>query len=851
MKKEKSTYNFFKRTAKIFAWLLLFVFLLILFIRSSWGQNIILNQLISLVTEKTNTHFTVDKLFITFSGDLEIQGVYLEDLKKDTLLYSKNLQADIAISPLIFSNTLKINELEWDGLVANVTRTKNSEKFNFSFLLDAFSTSEQNQNTDSTEALSIDIGSVSLTQFQINYIDKLLGIESKNNIGSLHTEFKTINLDELLLHIKQLELSNSSISYIQNLPLPVSEAEPSSTFPQLVFSNIVVDKVNAHYHSVPDSVLADVSIGELKLGLPEIGLATNTYKIDGLSLQHSKILLELPEATENNTEQVIPQTPNTFIWPNYNIKADNISFLNNEFSSNEKKIDSATNKFNPNNLKFSDIALKAKTFSYAPQRINLDLETLSFREKSGLYLQHFSTKGAIDENHLSLSNIVFKTLNSSLKGAAKLNYSSVQGLIDSPEQVVVDLDIPYFKLDAKDFYVFEPSLQTNEVLNNFSEDVLLGKLFAKGTLDEFSLTNTTVNWGSQTFIELEGTIFKGTSLDSLGFNFNSIRATTGKTDLQRFSFAEDSVLSIPEKIRLNGTVSGKIQDISTSLDLKTSLGDANFKGKVGYGQLPFIKGILNVDSLQLDRLLNTPKLKDISLSITADLKGKELESLTGDLKVDISKFYWNDYPFRNLSANAKINKGIGELLFDYKDENLNLNCKTILKLDSGLYDIKTSIDVIGANLNALAITQEDIRIGTNIKASFFGTPEKYTIHTKISENVSVLENNQYQTGNIAISASISQKVTKATITSDFLNGELEANGNPNQINKALLIQFENYFSADDQLLSQPESILVNMHMDLTPEPILTEVFFRGIQRLDTIRLRTSFDTTKKFEANFM
>lgn len=845
MKKEKRRYKFVRRTANIFAWLLLFLILVLLFIRSPWGQNIIVDKLVSFVTEKTNTHFTVDKLFITFSGDLEIQGIYLEDLKKDTLLYSKNLQADIAISPLIFGNRLKINELEWEGVVANITRSKNTDKFNFSFLLDAFATSDPTSAKDSTEAVSIDIGSVNLTQFRVNYIDQFLGIHSINSIGSLHTEFETINLDELLLHINQLELSNSSVSYIQNQPLPVSDSEPTSTFPQLVFSNIVIDNVNTRYHSIPDSVLADVSIGQLRLGLPEIGLATNTYKIDGLSLQNSKILLELPEGTESSTKEVIAQTSNNFIWPNYNVKADNLSSINNELLFRTKKINSATNKFNPNSLKFSNIELKAKTFYYEPQRVNLDLETLSFREKSGLYLQHFSTKGSMDENHLSLSNIVFKTLNSSLEGAAKLNYSSVQSLIDSPEHVVVDLDMPFFKLDAKDFYAIEPSLQENDAIANFSEETLSGKLFAKGTLDKIKLTNTAVDWGSQTSLQLEGTILNGTSVDSLGVDFSSIVATTGKKDLNPFITSMDSSLTLPEDIKLSGTISGSLKSLSATIDLKSSLGDANFKGKGGFTQLPFINGILIVDSLQVGKLLNNAKLTDISLTVQAHLKGEELASLTGDLEANISRFYWNNYPFNNLSANAKINKGIGEILFDYKDENLNLNSVATIKLDSSNYDIKTSIDLIGANLNALAITQQDIRVGANIKASFLGTPETYTINTKITESASVIENDQFQTGDIAISASISQKATKATIISDFLNGGLEANGSPNQISNALLIQFENYFSDDDQFISQPDSILVNMNMNLTPKPILTEVFLRGIERLDTIKMRTTFDSTKK------
>ena len=845
MKKEKPTYTFIKRTAKLLATLLLIVFLLLLFIRSSWGQGIIVDKLVSFVTNKTGTHITVDKLFITFSGDLEIQGLYLEDLQKDTLLYSKNLQADIAISPLVFSKKIKINELEWNGVVANVTRSKNTEKFNFSFLLDAFITPEPKQPEDTTEALSLDIGSVSLTKFKVNYVDEFLGIESKNNIGSLHTQFETINVEELLFHVNQLQLSNSTISYIQYSPLPAGNEDASSTLPQLVFTNIALENVDARYHSIPDSVLADIAVGQLTLGLPKIELSTNTYEIDGLAIDNSKVLFELPQEPENRTEKMATSASNTFVWPDYNINARNLNLKNNQFSFHKKTSSSVQNKFNPNNFDFSEIEFRAKTISYKPQHVNLDIEQLSFQGNSDLNLNEFSLNGALNKNQLRLSNLVFKTSRSSLTGTATINYSSIQSLINSPKDVVVALEIPSFTFDARDIFVFEPSLEAKEVLTNISEKPFTGQLFAQGTLNEIAIKNTAVKWGSQSSLELKGSVFNSTYIDSLRVDFDSIIATTVLADLNRFIPLKDSTLTLPKQIQLNGTASGSLKNLSTNIKLKTSMGGASFIGSGGLTTTPFIEGLLTIDSLQLGNLLNNPQFKDVSLTVDANLKGTELETLTGELDATIIDFYWNNYVFANLSANAIINQGIGEISLDYKDKNLNLSSLTAIKLDSTQYNIETSIDVIGANLNALTITQNDIRVGANIKAAFLGTKEAFTINSTITKGVSAIDNNQFQTGDIDISASISQNATEATITSDFLNGSLKANGSPNQISKALLIQFENYFTDAAQLISQPDSILLNMNANLTPKPILTEVFLRGIERLDTITMNASFDSAKR------
>src|SRR5699024_7782829 len=98
------------------------LFLLILVVRSPWGQNFIIDKITNYVSDKTHTEVSIDKLFITFSGDVELRGLYLEDTKGDTLLYSKTLQAGIPIWPIIKGQPIAINDVEWTGLRANIVR---------------------------------------------------------------------------------------------------------------------------------------------------------------------------------------------------------------------------------------------------------------------------------------------------------------------------------------------------------------------------------------------------------------------------------------------------------------------------------------------------------------------------------------------------------------------------------------------------------------------------------------------------------------------------------------------------------------------------------------------------------
>lgn len=140
IKISKKKRPWWKRVFRIIGWIVIALFILflalVLFIRSPWGQNIIVGKLTNYVSGKTHTKVSIKKLFITFSGDIYLEGLYLEDKKGDTLIYSKSLQADIPLWPIIRGNPISIDGVEWNGLRANVMRKDSIEGFNFQFLIE-------------------------------------------------------------------------------------------------------------------------------------------------------------------------------------------------------------------------------------------------------------------------------------------------------------------------------------------------------------------------------------------------------------------------------------------------------------------------------------------------------------------------------------------------------------------------------------------------------------------------------------------------------------------------------------------------------------------------------------------
>ena len=222
-KSGKMGYKILRILAKIFAGVLIFILLVILFIRTPWGQNLIVERLTSSLAKDTNTKIEIDRLFFTFSGNINLDGLYMEDQQGDTLIYSENLEADIPFWPIIRGRGISVNSLDWSGVKANFHREDSLEGFNFDYLMEALApsdTTSASQDTTQAEPTQFKIGEVQLINFDIKYTDKVSGIETEIRLGNLNLEMDKTDLENMDFQIADLHIENSKINYHQTKAYP-------------------------------------------------------------------------------------------------------------------------------------------------------------------------------------------------------------------------------------------------------------------------------------------------------------------------------------------------------------------------------------------------------------------------------------------------------------------------------------------------------------------------------------------------------------------------------------------------------------------------------------------------------
>ena len=132
---------FFKKTLKVILWVIISTVLILiiigLLIRIPAIQKKVADYATSFISSKTHTVVEIKKISITFLKSIAIEGLYLDDIKKDTLLYTGRAKVNISFKDL-FHHELHIVSFTLEKTKLNLNRTVTDSLFNYNFLLTAF-----------------------------------------------------------------------------------------------------------------------------------------------------------------------------------------------------------------------------------------------------------------------------------------------------------------------------------------------------------------------------------------------------------------------------------------------------------------------------------------------------------------------------------------------------------------------------------------------------------------------------------------------------------------------------------------------------------------------------------------
>ena len=855
-KKGKKKYRFLRILGKFFAALIILFILLVLFIRSPWGQDIIVQKAVDYVSGKTHTKVEIEKFFITFSGNIMLKGLYLEDKKGDTLIYSKSLEADVPLLPIIRGNGIGINYLDWEGMRANIVRKDSISGYNFQFLIDAFASTDTTKVASDTASspMNIVLGEIFLKDFDIVFDDAVLGIDSKFKIGSLVLQMQKTDLENLDFRASEASVANANIKYIQS---PVPSTGEEAPLPYLAIDELSLKNVFADYQSYGDRIAANLEISNLYLELEKADLKNNDIEIGDFNLKNSIITLQTETEVNGITQKgkevqdTAKQDIQNLEWPDFKFSIAAVDFEGNSvnylIANNQVK----ANIFNPNAIALKNLNLKANDIFLKDRKAGLQLEAFTFEEASGLNLKELSLQLNATDNFLELNNLKLTLNNNKLNGELRLDYPSLAALIEKPEQSKIAMDVPSFQLDLKEIFKFQPELKENEYLRTLSKKYITGNVDAEGYLSAIQISQMKANWGNTTRIAANGFIKNATKPDELQFDIPNFSAQSKRVDIIQFVNEKELGVSLPQVVSLKGSAEGNMEDIYAQAQLTTSQGiaiiDGHFKND---SQIAFDANV-EIKEYQLNELLQNQQLGAISLNLKTEGSGSTINTLDATLDATISSFKFNNYAIKDLEINGKIKNGEGEIVSDYKDENINLKLNADVVLDSIAPRASAHLNVIGANMQSLGLMARDVRTAFKLDADLEANADGFDVISTIGDGVVVYDDRTYLVGDVLATAHVRSDTTSIWLDNKMVELSLESNTDPATFSNSVQRHISSYFSKKVEFADTLQNpVKLDIKGQIVEAPVLNEVFLVNVKELDTIKLDVAFDeAARKLKAD--
>jgi hypothetical protein len=846
--KTKKRFNkVLKIVARILLVLLIIFILLVLFVRSPWGQDIIVGKLTNYVSNKTNTEVKIDKLFITFDGDISLEGLYLEDEKGDTLIYSRSLEADIPIWPLIKGNSFSVDNLEWKGARANIIRKDSVNGFNFQFLMDAFATTDTTQTqTTASKPMDIFIGNLDFSEIRLTYKDSVSGIDTELDLGRLSYEGEKFDLQQMDFEAGLLSLENTSVNVVQTKNVTSTDTT-TTALPKFRINEVSIKNVKTQFKSIPQELSADVYLEEFTAENPFLDLQKQIVDISELQLNRSNINFQLPKQEATATSSKGSESFSIAeVWPDWEVNLTRLQLKENNIAFRQGDAAEISKGFNPENFNIENFNFNAEDIQFSKaQTAQITVNQLDFKETiSNLSLNELSFETRLEKENFQLENLKFASGNTQLAGNFSASYTSLDQLVSNPEQVSLQTNLNSIRLDMNDLLQLNPELKNNEYIRKLAAKPVTGYIIANGKIENLNITKVNLNWGS-TKIATSGQIKSLTDPEKLQLNLKKINVVSTRKDVLQFVNEKDLGISVSETIKLTGNVKGGLNNLFADAVLTIPEGRVELMGSYkNQEQLAFDAKLKTVE-LDLGKILQNESLGKISAEIDTKGSGSNMNTLDAELNSSFSKLTYNEYDLSDLKLSGKITNGNGKVNAAFKDSNVNLNLEADVALDSVAPEVDFNLDLKGIDLYALGFTQKDIRAQLLLTGTYKGGADKFTVDGKLEKAIAVYDNDPYYIGDLNFHTQIAQDSTAVSIEGGFINAKLNSNTSPTNFMTALERHASHYFKEPKPRDSSQKPVKLKFTAHIADRPIISEVFVDGIQEMDSINLTMDFDEDKE------
>src|SRR5690606_29795427 len=771
-------------------------------------QNFAVQKVVSYLETKIKTPVDIKRVSLKLPKLLVLEGVYFEDQKSDTLIAGDTLLVDISLLKLL-DNKVEINELDFRGITANITRTLPDSAFNFDYIVRAFATEEvQEEPQDTTSAMAFSIDKINLDRIRLTYKDDVIGTNADFYLGHLDTRIKTFDLPNMRFEVPNIVIDGINTK-VKQWKVATTDDIPSTSqlgvesavgeeagMPDFKLGSADFKNIKVVYEDEASAMNAQVAFKRLAVNFEDLDLRNENIKIDDFLLEDSDSRIVFQTATAPvTTASVDTSESDSMDWvvsaSDINLKNTNVQFDDNTSARLNKGLDYA-------HMKFSNLNLDLEDLFFSMDSISGNLDRFDFKEKSGLEITKFETEFTYTNTGVLLNDLILQTPNTLLRDNITISYPSLAALSENPELIELDISLDRGTLGMKDIVLLVPTLDTMEVMK-----LLLNKSFEidaalNGSLADLNIPKFRVSTLDDTYLNVSGNVKNAMDPASLFANITIEDLRSSNRDLNRL-IAKSMLppdIDIPASIRLRGKFNGGMNNFRTNMALNTSVGNADLAANYIASRDTSYSAKINIQNLDVGSFMkNDTTIGRVSFAATVAGKSLDPRSMIAKGQAQLISAEAMGYTYKgiNLDFNANAGDILANLISTDPNIRLVMNAQANWKDKYPALLLNLNIDSI--NTKNLNLTQDEIRYRGQLEADL-ATADPDFLNGSINLVNSSLSYNGtgYALDTIRLVSEATDSLKSINVESEFLNATLFGNYKLTQLGAAIQDVIATYYN---------------------------------------------------------
>jgi translocation and assembly module TamB len=465
--KKKGRKIFFK-VLRIFGWTILSIILLLiaaaLAIQIPAVQNKIVQKGVTFLEEKIGTDVSLDHISISFPKAIVLEGLYLEDQKKDTLLYAGKFRLDTDLWALT-RHEIQLNDITLENCRAYISRPENDSAYNFSYILKAFADTTTTKADSVAQPWKFSVEDIGLENIRAKYHDYLTGNLLDLNLGELEVGISEFDLDKMKIVVDEIRLANTTTNVVQTKQPEVTEEVAEENNPityDIGVATILLDNIHANFSQQAMGTVIRLDLDRSELRTDKIDLKQNRIDLNRFSLENTFLSFQqLPVASlqpdksydpEPQAEKASEQSkPWTIALDKLDLRGNSIQFYDHTKPHTKGAVDF-------DHLWLTNLELQANRILLNGSNMKANLANLAFHEKSGFTIGRMTAGIDVQDKRIDVNKLLVVTGNSKVAIDAHATFPSLETISKTWPQAKFSLDVNRTAISLRDVLYFNPAL---------------------------------------------------------------------------------------------------------------------------------------------------------------------------------------------------------------------------------------------------------------------------------------------------------------------------------------------------------------------------------------------------------